>query len=159
MKSFKAHLESVKSHGEKVSLTRRPIYRASAIFTVFNTENLSTRILYMGYWMLKKNIPEVGLLITLRNQTGEIIFRSNRVIDSYEAQEIEVRGLLIESGVDLNRDFLGSVELEIFSTRDLVYPYPGFVVNYYNGEGSGVVHTTGRIYNDYEIDISVVYRL
>ena len=31
-----------------------------------------------------------------------------------------------------------------------MYPYPAFVVNYFNSFGSGLVHTTGRIFNDIE---------
>ena len=44
--------------------------------------------------------------------------------------------------------FFGSIELEVFSSKDMVFPYPAFVVSYIGSEFSSVVHTCGRIYND-----------
>lgn len=149
MKSYKKHLISTKSIGEKIDLKRRPIYRGSAIFTVFSKRNLDTRILFMGYWIVKNNISELGLLITLRSQQGAIIHRKADEITTTSAREINIRDLLKEAE-HFDEDFIGSIELEIFSSRDLVFPYPAFVVNYYNGNGSSMVHTTGRIYNDIE---------
>ncbi len=149
MKAYKEHLISTKSIGEKVDLKRRPIYRGSAVFTVISNRNLDTRILFMGYWMVKNNINELGLLITLRNQKGTILHRKSDQIITTSAKEINIRDFLKEVK-HFNEDFIGSIELEIFSSRDLVFPYPAFVVNYYNEYGSSVVHTTGRIYNDIE---------
>ena len=149
MKSYKQHLETTKSFGEKITQKLKPVFRSSAIFTVMNDENLKTRILYMGYWLTKRNISEVGLLTTLRDQKGGILHRENYLIQSPEAREINIQELLDKIQY-AEKKFIGSIELEIFSTRDLVFPYPAFVVNYYNDFGSGVVHTTGRIYNDFE---------
>jgi hypothetical protein len=149
MKSYKKHLISTKSIGEKVDLKRKPIYRGSAIFTVISNSDLETRILFMGYWIVKNNINELGLLITLRNQKGNIIYRKTDQIITASAREINIRDFLKEANY-LDEDFIGSIELEIFSCRDLVFPYPAFVVNYYNEYGSSMVHTTGRIYNDIE---------
>ena len=47
-------------------------------------------------------------------------------------------------------DFIGSIELEVFSSKDMVFPYPAFVLNYYNKEFATSVHTVGRVYNDFE---------
>lgn len=149
MKSYKAHLQGIKSFGETVDEKAKPIFRSSAVFPVFDNENLKTRILYMGYWLLKRNIAEIGLLVTLRGHDGNILKRDSITIDSSHAREVRVDELLKEIQHN-GKEFLGSVELEIFSTQDLVFPYPAFVVNYYNDWGSSVVHTTGRIYNDFE---------
>ncbi len=149
MKSYKDHLISTKSIGEKVDLGRRPVYRGSAIFTVMSNKYLDTRILFMGYWIVKNKIDELGLLITLRNQYGNIIYRKHNQITTASTKEINIKNLLIEKGYS-HEDFLGSIELEVFSCRDLVFPYPAFVVNYFNEYGSSIVHTTGRIYNDIE---------
>lgn len=149
MKSYKDHLVATKSFGEKVDLRRHPVYRGSAIFTVVSNQNLDTRILFMGYWMVKNKIDELGLLITLRNQQGTIINRKSSQITTPSTNEISVRNLLNELE-DEYPTFLGSIELEVFSSRDLVFPYPAFVVNYHNEYGSSYVHTTGRIYNNIE---------
>jgi hypothetical protein len=103
----------------------------------------------MGYWLLKRQIKELSLLITLRDNLGCVLYRENNLILDSKAEEIKIDNIL--SKLDNKYDnFLGSIELEIFSAVDLVFPYPAFVVNYYNQFGSGVVHTTGRIYNDFE---------
>lgn len=153
MKSYKEHLQSVKFINEELSKKRKPVYRGSAVFAVISNQHLKTRILFMGYWMVKNGIDELGLVVTLRAQSGEILFREKSQIDNPNAREIHVDPLLEQLGI-ADYDFHGSVELEIFSCRDLVFPFPAFVINYYNSKSSTAVHTTGRIYNDYEDMIS-----
>ena len=145
MKSYKSHLLSVKSYGEN-PIPRKPVYRGSAIFPVFNSKNNSTRILFMGYWIVKNGIENLALLITLRDEYGKLLIRENQKINDTSPREIHISDLL----KDQYQSFTGSIELEIFSTVDLVFPFPAFVVNYFNDESSTSVHTTGRIYNDYE---------
>lgn len=150
MKSYSKHLQSVKSFGETdKNLLRRPIYRTSAIFPIINNNNLKTKILYMGYWLIKRNIDSLGFLVSIRDQNGILIHRINTKINTPNAKEIIIHEILTEIGLG-NEEFIGSIELEVFSNTDLVFPYPAFVVNYYNEFGSGLVHTTGRIYNDFE---------
>ena len=146
MKTYKKHLESRKSFGEKQKSTRKPVYRGSAIFTIFESPMIKTRILFMGYWMLKNNIRELGLLITFRNEYGEILSRESDLINSHKPFEILVSDYISSK----ENEFIGSIELEIFSAIDLFFPYPAFVVNYFNKYSSCSVHTVGRIYNDYE---------
>lgn len=150
MKSYKEHLKTTKSFGEKSSRSLlKPVYRTSAIFPVIESEVLQSKILFMGYWLIKRNIKQLGFLISLRDEDGTLIFRQNSTIDFAKAFEISITELLQEIEYK-DESFIGSIELEVFSTIDLVYPYPAFVVNYYNKYGSGLVHTTGRIYNDIE---------
>jgi len=151
MKTLKAHQKSTQKSQLEKNIKRKPVYRASAIFPIYHSSEYSTKILFMGYWMVKRQIKEVGLLLTLRNQNGEIIFRRNEVISQIKAYNYEVgvigKTYMTELGFS---ELQGSLELEIFSTRDLVFPYPAFVVCYYNDIFSSVVHTTGRVYNDIE---------
>lgn len=76
MKSYKSHLLSVKSYGEN-PIPRKPVYRGSAIFPVFNSKKNSTRILFMGYWIVKNGIENLALLITLRDEYGKLLIREN----------------------------------------------------------------------------------
>ncbi len=149
MKSFKNHLISIKSPGESIDFNRKPIYKGSAIFPVISNDKINSRILFMGYWIIKKNIKEIGLLYTLRNQEGEVMLRKSSQITSPSSTEIDLKYLLEETEKKY-QNFIGSIELEIFSNVDLVFPYPAFVINYYNNMSSTLVHTTGRIYNDFE---------
>jgi hypothetical protein len=146
MKTYYSHLQSVKSVGEEINIAQKPTFRSSAIFPVLHNSFYSSKIIFMGYWLLKRKIKEIGLLYSLRNKKGIVLSRKYLLIDSAKAFEINI----IEFLDLLDDDFVGSIELEIFSTRDLVYPYPAFVLVYYGDNFSTAVHTVGRIYNDVE---------
>lgn len=147
MQSYYSMLQTRKIVGEEIPLDYRPTFRSSAIFNVYHNDSISSRVLFMGYWLLKRNISEVGLLINLRNSVGVLVTRKYSKITSPKAVRIEVKDLLDESNSKF-ANFEGSIELEIFSSTDLVYPYPAFVINYYNDTFCTTVHTTGRVFND-----------
>lgn len=147
MRSFYSHLAAVQTEIEQVSTLRKPIFRSSAIFPVLRNEYCSSQILFMGYWLLKRNITEIGLLYTLRNEAGKTISRNYLPIKSAKAFCIDLNDF---PQIAHEQAFCGSLELEVFSTRDLVFPYPAFVLNYYGANFSTAVHTVGRIYNDLE---------
>ena len=149
MKSLKNHLVATKSFGEKKDILRKPVYRGSGLFPAIRTEQGSTRILFMGYWLMKRQIKEIGMLITLRDELGKILNRHSLTITDSKAYRVELDDLLIEAAWD-ESTFIGSLDIEIFSTRDLVFPFPAFVINYYGDHHSGAVHTIGRVFNDIE---------
>ncbi|MFA7541013.1 MAG: hypothetical protein WCZ02_02815, partial [Lysobacterales bacterium] len=149
MKTYQSHLKTTGAHGTLPIPNRKPVLKSSAIFPCIVRDDLDTRILYMGYWLIKRNIPEVSLLKTLRDDSGNILFRELQVIGDVRAYQVSVADILRELQYQSTL-FVGSIELEIFSTRDLVFPYPAFVLNYVSETASTVVHTTGRIYNDLE---------
>lgn len=149
MKNYYNHLITTLSFGEVIDVKRKPILRSSAIFPVLLNDEIDCRILFLGYWFIKRNIPEVTLIITLRAEGGAIIKREMRVIQEVRAYEISVRSLLYNLNT-ASSEFLGSIELEVFSTRDMVFPYPAFVLNFLSSTSSTFVHTTGRVYNDLE---------
>ena len=149
MQSYYSMLSNRQQLGESFPPNYRPTFRSSAIFPVLDNEHCHSRILFMGYWLLKRNIREIGMLITLRSESGTILDRSYLCIDSPKAYNIEV-GEILRRIENKATAFTGSLELEIFSTVDLVYPYPAFVVNYYDEHFSTAVHSVGRIYNDVE---------
>ena len=148
MKSFYDHLRTRLEFGEQVSDTRKPILRSSGIFPVIKNKNFSSRVLFMGYWLLKRNIPEVGIIITLRSDIGTILLRKLQTIHSSKAFSIELDSLLSE--INVTSDFLGSLEIEFNTTRDMVFPYPALVLEYFGNDFSTCVHTIERIYNDFE---------
>ncbi|SFC75553.1 hypothetical protein [Spirosoma endophyticum] len=152
MRSYQSHLQVTQSAGEALVANRKPVLRSSAIFPVLHTDVYSSKVIFMGYWLLKRNIKEVGLLYTLRNAAGTLLSRKYMLLDSAKAWSVqmsEYADLLPEVGESADA-FTGSLELEVFSTQDLVFPYPAFVLVYYNENASSVVHTVGRIYNDIE---------
>jgi len=149
MKSYYKHLSSRLEFGENHNITRKPILRSSGIFPVVKNDDYNSRIIFLGYWLIKRNIPEVGLIITLRDQTGKILLRKIQNIDSVKAFSIELDVLLNEINYN-SEEFLGSIETEFNTTRDMVFPYPALVLEYFNSDFSSCVHTVERIYNDFE---------
>ena len=149
MKSLYQHLCSAREFGETIDLTKKPILRSSAIFPVVKNNSYTTNILFLGYWLLKRKIQEVNLLITLRDYEGTILRRNSWIVNSPRTYTIELDHLLENTQYAEKSEFLGSIEVEIFSTSDMVFPYPALVLNYYNNEFNTCAHTLGRIYNDY----------
>ena len=149
MKSFNKFLSSRLEFGETLDINRKPVFRSSAIFPVMQNNFSSTNILFLGYWLIKRKIREVMILITLRNNNGDIIKRNSLLIDTPKSYSIELNSLL-KNMQYRESEFLGSIELEIFSTQDLVFPFPALVLNYYGDDFNTCVHSIGRIYNDFE---------
>lgn len=147
MRSYYSHLQATQTIGEEISIIQKPVFRSSAIFPVLHNDLYSSKILFLGYWLIKRNILELGLLYTLRNNIGEIISRKYLLVDAAKAYEIKLSEF---SPLFKQNSFIGSLELEVFSIKDLVFPYPAFVLVYYNDNFSTAVHTAGRIYNDME---------
>lgn len=139
MRSYYSHLEKLDGIAPKTD----PILRSSAIFPVFQDSTTSTRLLFLGYWLLKRNIVEVTASVTLRNEQGKVINQICFPIVDPKAYCIEVKELHPEL-------MQGSIEIEFFSNRDLVFPYPAVTVNYYGKTFSTVVHTAERTYNSKE---------
>ena len=70
MKSIYHHLKSTQEFGETHSTIKKPTLRSSGIFPVIQNQHYSSSIHFLGYWLLKRNISEITLDITLRNADG-----------------------------------------------------------------------------------------
>ncbi len=128
----------------------KPVFRSSAIFPAFNLSNVNSRILFMGYWILKRHIREIAAVVSLRSEKGLILHRTLFTIQEAKTYRIELKELLAAAGISTEDSFIGSMEIEFFSTVNLVFPFPAVVINYYGPHFSSVVHTAQRIYNDSE---------
>lgn len=149
MRSYYAHLNTVTSPSNTV-VSSRPTFRSSAIFPVIQKPGITSRILFMGYWILKRNIREIGTIVTLRNMAGQVLARASFTINSAKTFSIELQDELKRAGLEPEAEFTGSLEIEFFSTQNLVFPFPAVVINYYGPTFSTVVHTAQRIYNDFD---------
>lgn len=149
MRSYYAHLATT-SAAPQGAIAPRPVFRSSAIFPAIQQSGISSRILFMGYWILKRNIHEISSIITLRNEKGIILARSTMPITQAKTFRIELGDELERAGLGKNAFFFGSLEVEFFSTQNLVFPFPAVVINYYGPNFSTVVHTAQRVYNDFE---------
>src|ERR1700733_4289919 len=134
MRSYYEHLQSG-SIAASQTISSHPITRTSAIFPVFERPSLSSRILFMGYWMLKRGISELLCVINLRGEKGNLVWRTTFSVKEAKTYRIEVRDLLKDAGV-VTDSFIGSLEVEFYSTVNLVFPFPAVVINYYGPEFS-----------------------
>lgn len=99
----------------------------------------------MGYWLKKRNISLVTAIFTIRNIQGKTIN-----VVSYEISECKSYVFKGSSFFkNTPEDFHGSVEIEIFSAVDMVFPYPAITFAIKSLNGLTFVHTCGRVYNDF----------
>lgn len=150
MKSYQAHLSSTDIKNS-YTFRKNQVLRSSAIFPFIINSALDTKILFMGYWLLKRNIKNVIFKVSVRSKEGILIKKQFSKISKVKAFSISVKNILNFRSKDSERT--GSIEIEIFSKINMVYPYPAIVVNFEGKNSSTVVHTCGRIYNnkkDYE---------
>lgn len=149
MRSYYAHLSTTAPPPEE-AIAPRPVFRSSAIFPVIQEIDITSRILFMGYWILKRNIREISAVITLRSSDGDSLSRRIFLIQEAKTFRVELSDELERSGLGRDAIFYGSLEIEFFSTQNLVFPFPAVVINYYGPNFSTCVHTAQRIYNDFE---------
>jgi hypothetical protein len=138
MRSYYSHLQKLDAGAPKA-----PILRSSAIFPVFQEKEISTRLIFLGYWLLKRNIEEIKAVVTIRAENGETVKQIPYPIREPRTYRVEVKDLI-------EGFFIGTIEIEFYSEKDLVFPYPAVTVNYYGPNFSTVVHTAERTYNDAE---------
>nr|MBA2728401.1 hypothetical protein [Parachlamydiaceae bacterium] len=149
MRSYYAHL-STTDPVEATAVVPKPVFRSSAIFPVFQSAGISSRILFLGYWLLKRNISQISAIISLRTLSGELIGRLYQEIKEAKSYSYELKDFLSRAKINPSEEFSGSIEIELYSGLGLVFPYPAVVINYYGPNFSSVVHTAQRIYNDYD---------
>lgn len=151
MRSYYAHLEtSAVSSAAPKAIASKPVFRSSAIFPMIKRPGIHSRILFMGYWILKRNIKEIAAVITLRSAEGKLLSRTTLSIQEAKTYRVELDDQLVNAGLSLDEPFIGSLEIEFYSTVNLFFPYPAAVVNYYGEHFSSVVHTAQRTYNDFD---------
>ena len=106
MKSYSQHLKSTQEFGETHSTIKKPILRSSGIFPVIQNQHYSSSIHFLGYWLLKRNIPEITLGITLRNADGTTLLQKTEIIDVAKAFSVNLSSLLSEIDFDIKNNFL-----------------------------------------------------
>lgn len=129
--------------GNYKNLSYNPCFRASAIFFVLSNDKIDTCIAFMNYWREKNGNEMVSAMLTLRNVDGQKVFRDYLELNDYTYQ-FSVKELT-NSVI-----FTGSLEVELFSFRDLKYSFPALEVFYITPEGVSCVHSNQRVFNSLE---------
>ena len=93
MKSYSQYLKSTQEFGETHYTTKKRTLRSSGIFPVIQNQHYSSSIHFLGYWLLKRNIPEVTLGVTLRNADGTTLLQKTEIIDVAKAFSVTLSSL------------------------------------------------------------------
>lgn len=132
-----------RAYSNYLSDFNRPfVYRASALFWAVRRDDADTSVEFLNFWKLKRNVPEVGIVVTLRDLDGELRLKESFVARESKAFSISVRDLLAQAGDD--SVFEGSLEVEIYAGQDLRFAYPGILCLYHGRGWHSVVHTYTR---------------
>ena len=96
------------------------VLRSSAIFYVRQSKDVSTTINFMNYWKVKRGI-DVAVVASTRKMDGTLLGRTRLNFDA---------GEVVNFRPNLGDDSEGSVEIEILSIQNLVFPYPALMAFY-----------------------------
>ena len=118
--------------------------RSSALFYFRSGGGFATRLHLFDYWRIKRGI-DVGLVVSIRDAQGNLLRREAPVFDSSPVIELNV--------ADAPE---GSVEVEAFSSRDLVIPYAAVTAEYLAPRSVCLVHSYSRAYDQREIEQGLV---
>lgn len=138
MKSYEEHLKSL--------LDKTPsnlCQKSSAIFPVFHSSNITTKLLFFNYWKVKRDIEHLMCRVFLRDSSGELIQKKWFYVEEIKAYEIDLFKWL-----GTTYPFSGSIEIQFSSPSNLVFPYPAVVVLYQGSSFSTFVHSAQRLYHD-----------
>lgn len=118
------------------------VYRSSAVFYYLQNQFFKTTISFMDYWFKKRGL-EVMIIISIRNMSGQLVQRKPIVFK---------KGKVINSNNFSDKNFEGSVEIEIFSSKNMVIPYAAIMAVYEHKNSISMCHSYGRIYSLHEIE-------
>lgn len=114
------------------------VFRSSAIF--YKPENVRTTISVSNYWDFKNQL-EVGVVLTKRMLSGELVSRSE-----HRFTESNVLNFVLDDLVQ------GSIEIESFSSRNLRIPYSAVMAVYETDTSVTMVHSYGRNHSLIELE-------
>lgn len=124
---------------------RNAVYRASSLFWVKENSRVETSIEFLNYWLIKRNIPEVGLTLKLRDLKGNLISGKEVLINEPKGYSIKIRDLLKE--VNWAVDFEGSIDLEFYSSRPMGFAVPAILCLYKGNDWQSFIHSYVRTYS------------
>lgn len=119
------------------------VLRSSAIFYYRKDKDVQTTISFLNHWLLKRDL-KVCIIANIRSMDGTLIRRQE--LQFLKAQVINFSPFSVDDA------FEGSVEIEVFSTQNLVIPYAGILALYETSNGITAIHAYTRIYSQHEVE-------
>lgn len=119
------------------------VLRSSAVFYYAKTEALSSTISFLNHWKLKRGL-DTCIIANIRKLNGMLISR--------EEIFFENGCVLNYSPFDPADNFEGSIEIEVFSLKNMVIPVAGILGIYESPNGISMVHSYARTYSNHELE-------
>lgn len=116
--------------------------RSSGIFYFKSSKNFKTTISFLNYWQIRQNIT-IRPIANIRDMHGNLVKREFLEFTS---------GMVINYSPNLNKEFEGSIEIEIFSLNNLRIPYAALMATYRTDESVSMVHGYARVYSQHEVE-------
>tara|TARA_B100000787_G_scaffold54847_1_gene39835 strand:+ start:7599 stop:9149 length:1551 start_codon:yes stop_codon:yes gene_type:complete len=131
---------------DKINENQKLINRSSALFLVKHSikRKVFTDLHLLNYWSIKGKIKKVKAKITLRRLNGKKLKSKAIYIDQINAYCLELKKFFAELKID---EFIGVVEIEIFSKKNLFFPYPAIYVRYHGVNWHTGTHSTTRYFS------------
>lgn len=130
--------------GSYADLSYMPVFRASALFYAVAGSKITTKVAFLNYWREKNGARDIGVMVTVRDAQGVKRARTHVMLTDMTYQ-FDVREYVAPG-----EEFIGSIEVEAFSSQDLKFQFPGISVFYETPRGISYVHTNQRVYNTSE---------
>ena len=139
-------MKSIKSSGlfaDESNLRKNITKRAAACFPIFNLEKTDLKIIFQNYWKWKRNI-DILYNAKVRNKDGLLIFELG-VTKPKDQNFISCRNLLNENNINKQKTNFGTIEIEIISEDNIIFPFPAILAFYESNNGFiSVLHSAGR---------------
>jgi hypothetical protein len=122
------------------------VTRSSTVHYFCHNDNMTTQIHFMNYWLEKRDVVDIKMVLTLRTMEGKTVFQEQTLIKSKGAHIIEISELLKKIFHD-KKISEGSIEVEFFSKTNLVISYPASVVRYVGNTWHTLAHSSQRYFS------------
>ncbi len=122
------------------------INRSSALFLIkySKKDNIYTDFHFLNYWLIKGNLKNVKIKITVTNLDGKKILSNIFFINDLKSYCVKLEKLLLKRNI---QNFTGTGEIEIFSKKNLFFPYPAVYARYHGKNWHAGTHSTTRYFS------------
>jgi len=137
--------------GDFQNLSYNPTFKSSAIFFIILDKHINTKISFLNYWKIKNNNRDVSCQITVRTKSGQKILRKFFKV-KFNTYQISIKDLL-KRNLKVSK-FIGSIEIELYSSFDLKYSVPAIDAIYETRQGISLVHSNQRIFDNLQDNLN-----
>jgi hypothetical protein len=127
-------------------IDKKIVNRSSALFLVkySKIKKINTDLHFLNYWSIKGKIKNIKIKITIRKLNGLLVVSKNLNINERKSYCIKLGKILSQKGI---KELVGTAEIEIFSKKNLFFPYPAIYARYYGDDWHTGTHSTTRYFS------------